>query len=185
MSSTGHVARALAAAFVASLSLSPSGAEAGLFDEIGRLFGGGGGPQPSAAPSMRAPRIGRSPHDAPLQVTVRPRSQQRRKGAGRVRLRAVAEAKKPKEVVRIDTDKNPDWYLEDATLRLGDIVVLKGEVLVFQGGSVPYSRENFAALKDSRLPVAEKRKVRDMAGLTKESPAIDPAAARAVATVSQ
>jgi hypothetical protein len=66
----------------------------------------------------------------------------------------------------LDPAKNPNWHLQDPTLRRGDIVVLKGEVLVFQGGGrAPYGREDFASLDQARLSPSEKAQLRQMAGL--------------------
>jgi hypothetical protein len=73
--------------------------------------------------------------------------------------------------VKIDPVKNPDWYLDDPTLRRGDIVVLKGEVLVYQGsGRSPHAREDFTALDASALSAAERDRIAAMARLRPEAP---------------
>ncbi len=65
----------------------------------------------------------------------------------------------------INPVKVPDGYLQDSTLRAGDIIVLKDEVLVFQGGRLPYSRSDFTSLQRSRLPSSERERVAEITGL--------------------
>jgi hypothetical protein len=65
----------------------------------------------------------------------------------------------------IDPVQTPDWHLQDPTLRRGDIVVLKDQVLVFKGGRMPFSRADFASLSESDLPAEERERLSHMAGL--------------------
>ena len=155
-------------AFVASALVLPlavaGGARAGnLFDAIGSIFGGDPQPQTYVQPAPQ------SYYDEgqPLDVTVRPRRE--RKPA----RRAVARQDKEKSIAvdpaALDPTKNATWYLQDPTLRRGDIVVLKGEVLVFQGGRLPYSREDFASLETSKLSKDDRERIGQMAGLPAET----------------
>ena len=93
-----------------------SASAAGLLDDLANaLFGR---PQPR-------PMVAIEPYyDDPLNVTVKPR-----------RKRAPAEvASKPKPpVVKLDPQRDPDWYLKDPTLRCGDMVVTARGVLIYQG----------------------------------------------------
>ena len=109
-------------------------AEAGLFDF---LFGA----QPNYAP---APVY----QTEPLGVRVRPRRSHRSARPDRVRAEAN---RKPVLATPIDPVTHPNWYLEDPTLRRGDIVVLKGRVLVFEGSRRNTGPEDFTALSQSRL----------------------------------
>ncbi len=65
----------------------------------------------------------------------------------------------------IDPVQTPDWHLQDPTLRRGDIVVLKDQVLVFKGGRMPFTRADFASLSESDLPAEERERLSHMAGL--------------------
>ncbi len=80
-------------------------------------------------------------------------------------VRKISQPETPPEIDLMNPDRNPTWYLDDPTLRRGDIVVLKGEVLVFQGGRVPYSRDDFSQLGRSHLSSAEKANLRAMSGV--------------------
>lgn len=185
MRNPGRLAQVLAAAAAFGLFLASVPAQAGLFDEIGRLFGGRT-VDPHPQPGLGFGRPGRVRDSEPLRFSVGPRAKQGRRQVGSGRSRAVAAlGTKPKVVARIDPEKTPDWYLSDPTLRLGDVVVLKGEVLVFQGGRLPYSRDDFAPLGQSRLPGADKRKIRDMAGIGDDPKVASAPVRRAVATVAQ
>lgn len=190
MRSTGPLIKSLVAAAVVGPLLVAGSAHANFFDAIGRIFGG-----ESSAPPVQQyqPAPVETYEEAPrrpLGVTVRPRQTQRptfreqerfvreRPGFPRervvregvrekpVREKRVAEAVAPAEPVNLDPAKNASWYLQDPTLRPGDIVVLKGEVLVFEGGrGGPRGREDFASLEQSRLSPTEKQQLREMAGV--------------------
>lgn len=120
-------------------------AEAGLFDF---LFG-----RPNPGPQYYYPNV----QAAPLEMRVRPRRTTTTKHQG-TEKRVVATS--------IDPVKNPTWYLADPTLRRGDIVVLKGKILVYDGGSRGSDgTEDFTALKDSRLvSKGERERIQKMAG---------------------
>lgn len=138
-----------AAALVASAAAT-SPAHAGFFDF---LFGGSDGfEQPRYRPSYGGPALGVrvNPRRRPKVASLPGGTQQPRTRAGRGAKDAAAPAK-------IDPIKNPDWYLSDATLRRGDIVVLKGKVVVFEGGRVPLAREDFTALEKSNLVSKKER----------------------------
>lgn len=101
-------------AAVATIAATMPAGAAGLLDDLANaLFGR---PRPR-------PVIEYEPYD-PLSVTVKPH-----------RKRASAEvASKPKPpVVKLDPQRDPDWYLKDPTLRRGDVVVTARGVLVYQG----------------------------------------------------
>lgn len=51
----------------------------------------------------------------------------------------------------MDPVKNPRWYLDDPTLRRGDIVVLKGRAVVFDGGRGMRSNDDFTPVQRSTL----------------------------------
>ncbi|MGA0597431.1 hypothetical protein [Enterovirga sp. CN4-39] len=138
-------------------------AQAGFFE---RLFGIESDPQPQQYYYQPAPALNRYQGidaDEPLGFTVR------KKAKPRSVRREHRETKKTAQVP-IDPVKNPEWYLQDPTLRRGDIVVLKDEVLVFRGGRMPYSRQNFASLAQSDLPKAERERLSHMAGLKPVTP---------------
>lgn len=149
----------LAGASVGLVGMTGS-AQAGLFDF---LFGGFARPQPS--PQYYSP--------PPLEMRVNPRPRKahaREEGSPKPHVLARA----------IDPVKNPNWYLEDPTLRRGDVVVLKGQILVYDGGRKVGSREAFTALKDSRiLSKGERDRIEQMAGgrnsTTVENEIIQPA----------
>lgn len=140
--------RMLAVAASASVGLvgMTGTAQAGLFDF---LFGGFS--QPQAAPQYYSP--------APLDVRVNPRARRS------MQSRSESTSKPKALATAIDPVKNPNWYLEDPTLRRGDIVVLKGRILVFDGGRNVGSVEAFTDLKASRLlSKGERDRIQQMAG---------------------
>jgi len=122
----------------ASLTL-PAPAQAGLFDF---LFGGGPTSQPQQ-PTFSQPAI-----DVRVNPRRRVRSERSEKGSRRI---VRAERRAIVRATPIDPVTNPNWHLEDPTLKRGDIVVLKGRVLVFEGGSNPRVSGDFTSLDKSRL----------------------------------
>jgi hypothetical protein len=132
-----------------------------IFDAIGAIFGGDP-PQPTRefyrpAEPDREPEPYRTYSDREgLDVTVRPR-----------RKRQAAAPRPVERMAAIDPVKVPTWYLEDPTLRRGDIVVLPGQVLVFEGDRGGDRRiEDFASLDESRLiSNSERQRLQAMAGL--------------------
>ena len=146
-------------------------AQAGFFE---KLFGVESEPeQPSYYYHQPAPNQGYI-DEAPtrrerrsLDLTVRPRPKERnaqrkndRPGLQRGGLETAGAPSGP-----INPVGNPEWYLQDATLRAGDIIVLEKEVLVFRGGRMPFSRANFASLSQSDLPKEERNRLAYMTGL--------------------
>lgn len=131
----------------------PTQAQAGLFDF---LFGA----QQRAVPQQHAPSPGYS--RAPLDVRVNP---QRRKASGVAKVRPGKERNTKLANKSIDPRQHPNWFLEDPTLRRGDIVVLPTGVMVYQGGSRPQTKEDFARLDDSHLVSKKERgRIQDMVG---------------------
>ncbi len=148
----------LAASLVLPIAWSGGAQAAGLFDAIGSLFGGD--PEP-LRPYQPAPGGIYGREEGGLDLTVRPR----RPRPQRVRPIARKASPAPAPAANLDPSSNPNWYLDDPTLRAGDIVVLKGEVLVFQGGRPPYAREDFTSLAASKLSKEERGRIAAMAGL--------------------
>jgi hypothetical protein len=141
---------------------------ASLLDAIGAVFGAA--PAPSR-PFRAAPgpaEMGRGG----LNVTVRPRRPKPR------RERAVARRPQPVQPsvpLNVDPATNPNWFLDDPTLRPGDIVVIKGKVLVFEGsGPAPHAREEFTSLEGSKLSRDERERISAMAGLPPVPAGEDP-----------
>jgi hypothetical protein len=48
---------------------------------------------------------------------------------------------------------------DDPTLKVGDVIVVRGKALVFKGGSRPYSERDFARLEQSSLPAEARQKI--------------------------
>lgn len=95
-----------------------------------------------------APRqvVAPAPERAPLHMTVRPRAPK----DGRPGLGAAAKDTPPApRVAPMEYANDPFWYLKDPTLKKGDIIVLDGRVVVFNGGERSYS--NFLGFQSSRL----------------------------------
>lgn len=137
------------------------------------LFGG-----ERAQPAYQPPQA-QGQSAAPLQMRVRPRraAVEDREGGHierrTVRLRPgeaptrVARAAKPARLASpIDPKANPNWHLIDPTLKRGDVVVLKGQVLVYEGGGTPTTRDSFTALGLSKhLSKTERQEVEKIAAL--------------------
>lgn len=84
------------------------------------------------------------PEREPLHMTVRPRApKDGRPGA------AAKDAPPTPRVAPMEYASDPFWYLKDPTLKKGDIIVLGGRVVVFNGGERSYS--NFLGFQSSRL----------------------------------
>lgn len=128
----------LITSIAATASWQAAPAQAGFFED---LFG------------LSTPRYAPSPGGA-LTVTVRPRREgsarrsARRAGAPISRLAgsrpgraAVAAAPKVRAFTRVDPIRNEKWYLEDKTLRRGDIVILRTGAVMFSGHSTEVHQE--------------------------------------------
>lgn len=140
----------------------------------------GGRPQPTyQQPQYQPQQYERS---EPMEMRVNPRrnrkelagrgeraarSDRREHGARPNPVQTVRRASKPVvAAARIDPKTNPNWHLIDPTLRKGDVVVLKGQILVFDGGSAPATRDSFATLKESRhLSATERQQIEKIAAL--------------------
>ena len=158
----------LAAALSAPLLAATGVQAAGLFDAIGAIFGGDLDPPPSP----RSTRGGFYDGQGGLDLTVRPRRPKPRREKPVVRRLAPAPALAPAKNLNFDPATNPNWFLDDPTLRAGDIVVVKGDVLVFEGGGpAPHAREDFTSLNSSRLSAEERERLRQMARLPAGTPA--------------
>jgi hypothetical protein len=148
-----------------------SGAQAGFFE---RLFGTESEPeqprQYQPAPAQDEVIDVQPGRRRSLDFSVRPRRERavRRERPRREPRNSVETAGLP--TGPIDPAQNPEWHLQDPTLRRGDIVVLETEVLVFQGGRMPFSRANFSSLQESDLPKDERDRLSHMAGLKPVSP---------------
>ena len=68
----------------------------------------------------------------------------------------------------IDPYSNPNWWLEDPTLRKGDILVLKDRVVVFSGGAVGAPKSYVALERTKLLSRSERRQVAAMTGFPRE-----------------
>lgn len=112
---------AFAAGFAFAIGMGSVGsAKAGLFDF---LFG----PRKPAAPVAAVRPVVDHPY-----VTIAPR----KKVVTKRVVRRIQIDPKDMMARTIDPVKNPHWYLEDPTLKKGDILVLNDRVLVFRGGTV-------------------------------------------------
>ena len=164
---------------VAPVALMDTAHAAGLFDAISVLFGGH--PEPprfqyrSPTQDFEPIRSGvrRRASPKPVKRMVRdlaPKGMTAINPAGALNPAFISPA-------TLDPATNPTWYLQDPTLRLGDIVVLNGEVLVFEGGRVPYTRADFLSLSESRLSKSEREKLSAMTRLPQEARPQDVASA--------
>lgn len=149
--------RSLALAAVAGgaiVGASSQSQAAGLFEF---LFGGA----PRSAPQYYAPP---SYGSAPLDVRVSPR---KRSKTTRAPTKVRPGKERTTKVVNrsIDPRLHPNWYLEDPTLRRGDVIVLPTGVMVYKGGPRPQTREDFVKLSETSL-VSKKERIRieQMAG---------------------
>ena len=158
---------------------SVTAAQAGFFET---LFGTEAQPEQPRyyQPEPQAEPISPRGYVRPLDFTVRKRvvkerAVRRERVEERRETRRVRPAATPVQTAEvpagpIDPAQNKDWYLQDPTLRAGDIVVLTNEVLVFKGGRMPFARENFASLSESDLPKDERERLAHMAGLKPVAP---------------
>lgn len=130
---------AMGMAGAVGLAMAPQAQAAGFFDDLARIFG--------ARPTPPAMIGGGDP----FEMTVKPK---------RHKPRAAAASTKPAEAaVKLDPATDPHWYLHDATLRKGDIIVTRSGVVVFDGRSASeHSPAAFTALGDTkRLPKAQQQ----------------------------
>ncbi|RXF68515.1 hypothetical protein [Hansschlegelia zhihuaiae] len=98
------------------------------------------------------------------EVTIRPKAKRVAKNS----TKPAALALSPKEQLArtIDPVKNPRWYLEDPTLRKGDILVLADRVLVFAGGEIGRPKSYVALSRTKLLSAKERARVALITGRT-------------------
>lgn len=87
----------------------------------------------------------------PLEMTIRP---------GRPSAKAPKKApveRPPVLVTPMDPVKDPNWFLSDPTLRKGDVVVLPGKVVVFNGNRGERRRSDFEDLLRTQLVSLKER----------------------------
>lgn len=101
--------------------------------------------------------LGPPPHtetpyvSTPLEMTIRP---------GRRSAKAPKQAqveRPPVLITPMDPVKDPDWFLSDPTLRKGDVVVLPGRVVVFNGNRGERRRSDFEDLLRTHLVSLKER----------------------------
>ena len=152
--------RALAAGLAFAIGMSGvTSANAGLLDFI---FGWRNRTDLSTPPT-------RSP--AHPSVTIDSASMPKKKVARAKKRTPKAPAQlSPAEMMArtIDPYSNPNWWLEDPTLRKGDILVLKDRVVVFSGGAVGAPKSYVALERSKLLSRSERRQVAAMTGFPRE-----------------
>ena len=168
-----------AAVLLGCLAYSGQAQSQGVFEF---LFGGERS-QPSHQPQ---PQPQAQPYGAPspLQMRVNPRRDAasarfklRPEVKGKLEAKAAEKRSRPapasKLATPIDPKTNPNWHLIDPTLKRGDVVVLKGQILVYDGRNGPASRDDFTALKQSKLlSPAEREQIEKIAGLPASVPGV-------------
>ncbi|WP_377848870.1 hypothetical protein [Bosea sp. UC22_33] len=88
----------------------------------------------------------------PLEVTIRPH------GRPSAKAPKKAQAERPLVLVTpMDPVKDPNWFLSDPTLRKGDVVVLPGRVVVFNGNRGERRRSDFEDLLRTQLVSLKER----------------------------
>lgn len=145
----------LAALTLSAASILPAGGASaeGLFG----FLSGFGQPAQAAPPPALYPAY----PSGPMELRVRPRRVVQRPAAPRRSSVASRDAvlRQKEAYARLDPATNPDWYLQDPTLRRGDIVVLKTGIMVFEGQREPaHVAADFRPLdQDSRLSKADRQ----------------------------
>lgn len=139
----------------------PQPAQAGFFE---MLFGGGQAPAPAAPPAFDLPaprfRVVRPPQNRGFKPVRKAKPVILREGAPG--LQEAAQSGKPRPIRRIklsEKDANSPLgpFLNDPTLRRGDVVVTREGLKVFDGGfSSLHSASSFRPLPNARHLVADK-----------------------------
>lgn len=101
--------------------------------------------------------------DITISGKQKPRKVARNK-AREPRVAAVGLSPKEQLARTIDPNKNPNWYLEDPTLRKGDILVLNDRVVVFTGGALGAPKSYVALSRAKLLTRKERERVAAMTG---------------------
>lgn len=152
--------RALAAGLAFAIGMSGvTSANAGLLDFI---FGWRNRTDLSTPPARQT---------AHPSVTIDSASMPKKKVAGAKKRTPKAPVQlSPAEMMArtIDPYSNPNWWLEDPTLRKGDILVLKDRVVVFSGGAVGAPKSYVALERTKLLSSSERRQVAAMTGFPRE-----------------
>jgi hypothetical protein len=143
-------ALALSAPFLSAGEACAEGGLLGFFERLGQPFQSP--PPPAIAPSSS---------DRPLEMRVQPRRAVRRDGGPRRSDVAHQDVlvRQKEAYARLNPATNPDWYLEDPTLRRGDLVVLKTGIMVFEGQREPaHEAADFRPVdEDRRLSKADRQ----------------------------
>lgn len=87
----------------------------------------------------------------PLEMTIRAKRR-----PSKAPKKAQVE-RPPILVTPMDPVKDPNWFLSDPTLRKGDVVVLPGKVVVFNGNRGERRRSDFEDLLRTRLVSLKER----------------------------
>lgn len=111
-------------------------------------------------------------------VTIQAPAKPRR--AAKAKPKAAPVQISPKDMLArtIDPARNPNWWLEDPTLRKGDILVLTDRVLVFTGGPLGAPKSYAALEKTKLLSRKERLQVAMMTGRGYEPPMLANASPR-------
>jgi hypothetical protein len=97
-------------------------------------------------PRTEAPYV-----STPLEMTIRP-GRPSSKGPKKAQVE-----RPPVLVTPMDPVKDPNWFLSDPTLRKGDVVVLPGKVVVFNGNRGERRRSDFEDLLRTQLVSLKER----------------------------
>jgi hypothetical protein len=137
---------AISATFMSVDKASAEGGLFGFFERLGQPFPSAPAPPPAIEPSYSG---------RPLEMRVRPRRAVKRESGPRRSdiARDDVVVRQKEAYARLNPATNPDWYLQDPTLRRGDLVVLKTGIMVFEG-----QREPSHEVADFR-PVIEDRRL--------------------------
>jgi hypothetical protein len=100
------------------------------------------------------------------EVTIKARPKAKRLAKNRAKPAALALSPKEQLARTIDPVKNPRWYLEDPTLKKGDVLVLEDRVLVFAGGEIGRPKSYVALSRTKLLSAKERARVALITGRT-------------------
>ncbi|KRE03659.1 hypothetical protein ASE61_08400 [Bosea sp. Root670] len=87
----------------------------------------------------------------PLEMTIRAKRRSAKAP------KKVQVERPPVLVTPMDPVKDPNWFLSDPTLRKGDVVVLPGKIVVFNGNRGERRRSDFEDLLRTRLVSLKER----------------------------
>jgi hypothetical protein len=114
--------------------------------------------RPKAKRDARAPRGGGSASRPAYRAADRRETRVAAKASKSAPSKPAAPVLTAREQLArtIDPAKNPRWWLEDPTLRKGDVLVLNDRVVVFTGGTIG-SPKSYVALSRTKLLSAKER----------------------------